>query len=71
MNNNYEPVRELECKFDDNGHPSWRSFPLIKIAKSEVGVIYLHICLELLFLYMVLTRQENGFQLLRTKFVKA
>ncbi|OXU34452.1 hypothetical protein BME81_14000 [Enterobacter hormaechei subsp. steigerwaltii] len=46
-------------------------FPLIKIAKSEVGVINLHICLELLFLYMVLTRQENGFQLLRTKFVKA
>ena len=70
MNTNPEPVRELECKFDDNGHPSWRSFPLIKIAKSEAGVIYLHICLVLLSLYMVLTRQENGFQLRRRNFAK-
>ncbi|MDK3052761.1 hypothetical protein, partial [Klebsiella michiganensis] len=22
-----EPVRELEIKYDDNGHPSWCSFP--------------------------------------------
>ena len=44
--------------------------PHIKIAKSEVGVIYLRICLVLLYLYMVLTRQENGFQLRRINFAK-
>ena len=22
-----EPVRELDIKYDDNGHPSWCSFP--------------------------------------------
>lgn len=27
MINSIEPVRELECKIDDNGQPSWRSFP--------------------------------------------
>lgn len=37
MNNNYEPVRELECKFDDNGHPSWRSFPSHKNCQIRGG----------------------------------
>jgi hypothetical protein len=23
-----EPVRELEIKYDDNGHPSWCSFSI-------------------------------------------
>ncbi|MCS6682263.1 hypothetical protein [Klebsiella pneumoniae] len=27
MNSDSEPIRELECKFDDNWHPSWYSFP--------------------------------------------
>lgn len=26
-NNNAEPIRELECNFDDNGYPYWHSFP--------------------------------------------
>ena len=43
---------------------------LIKIAKSEAGVIYHHICLVLLYLYTVLTRQESGIQLRRINFVK-
>lgn len=30
MSSNTEPVRELECQFDDNGQPSWRSFPTHK-----------------------------------------
>ncbi len=37
MNNNYEPVQELECKFDDNGHPSWRSFPSHKNCQIRGG----------------------------------
>ncbi|CAI0889972.1 T6SS effector phospholipase Tle3 domain-containing protein [Serratia ficaria] len=27
MTNRTEPVRELDCQFDDNGNPSWCSFP--------------------------------------------
>lgn len=37
MNTNPEPVRELECKFDDNGHPSWRSFPSHKNCQIRGG----------------------------------
>jgi len=33
MSNSKEPVRELECEFDDNGQPSWRSFPSHKNCK--------------------------------------
>lgn len=71
MSNKTEPIRELECKFDDNGSPSWDSFPSHKkTARSEVGVTYHLICLVLLYLYTVLTRQESGFQLRRKNFVK-
>jgi hypothetical protein len=70
MSNKKEPIRVLECTFDDNGHPSWAHSRLIKIAKSEAGVIYHHICLVLLYLYTVLTRQESGIQLRRINFVK-
>jgi len=45
-------------------------FLLIKTARSEVGVTYHLICLVLLYLYTVLTRQESGFQLRRKNFVK-
>jgi len=27
MSNSKESIPELECNFDDNGHPSWSSFP--------------------------------------------
>ncbi|MDM3463953.1 hypothetical protein, partial [Citrobacter sp. Cb031] len=37
MNSNSEPIRELECKFDDNGHPSWRSFPSHKNCQIRGG----------------------------------
>ncbi len=51
MNSDSEPIRELECKFDDNWHPSWYSFPSHKIARSKAIVIYHHIFLVLLYLY--------------------
>ncbi|MET5290645.1 hypothetical protein WH835_13720 [Raoultella planticola] len=37
MNNNIEPIRELECKFDNNGHPSWHSFPSHKNCQIRGG----------------------------------
>ncbi len=71
MSNKPEPIRELECKFDDNGSPSWDSFPSHKNCQVRVGVTYHLIYLVLLYLYTVLTRQESGFQLRRKNFVKA
>ncbi|MDA8505292.1 DUF3274 domain-containing protein [Citrobacter sp. Awk 2] len=37
MNSNSEPIRELECKFDDNGHPTWYSFPSHKNCQIRGG----------------------------------
>lgn len=37
MNNNSEPTRELECEFDDNGNPSWCSFPSHKNCQIRGG----------------------------------
>jgi pimeloyl-ACP methyl ester carboxylesterase len=37
MSNSKEPIRELECKFDDNGHPSWSSFPSHKNCQVRGG----------------------------------
>lgn len=37
MTSNTEPVRELECQFDDNGHPSWCSFPSHKNIQVRGG----------------------------------
>jgi hypothetical protein len=70
MSNDSEPIRELECNLMIMGIRPGTHFRLIKIARSEAGVIYHHICLVLLYLYTVLTRQESGFQLRRINFVK-
>ncbi|PLP35475.1 hypothetical protein CWM98_37245, partial [Klebsiella variicola] len=37
MSNKTEPIRELECKFDDNGSPSWDSFPSHKNCQVRGG----------------------------------
>ncbi|EMM3275017.1 hypothetical protein RZE93_005608, partial [Pluralibacter gergoviae] len=37
MTNKNEPIRELECQFDDNGHPSWFSFPSHKSCQIRGG----------------------------------
>lgn len=37
MSNNTEPVRELECMYDDNGHPSWQSIPSHKNCQIRGG----------------------------------
>lgn len=37
MSNKPEPIRELECKFDDNGSPSWDSFPSHKNCQVRGG----------------------------------
>lgn len=37
MSNGIEPIRELECEFDDNGHPSWTSFPSYKNCQVRGG----------------------------------
>ncbi|HCA4642487.1 TPA: hypothetical protein MWR99_005387, partial [Klebsiella pneumoniae] len=37
MSNKPESIRELECKFDDNGSPSWDSFPSHKNCQVRGG----------------------------------